>query len=141
MTTPRALVLVLAGLAAAACSSNGRLVPPTEPRVAIDREFTLGVGEAAAVADTGVVLRMDAVADDSRCPIDVQCVWEGDAPVRVTAIGPRDVRATYDLHVSRGAREIVHEGLKVRLVRLDPAPRSGRSPAPADYRATLVVAD
>lgn len=138
MRTHRALFLVLAA-AAAACSSNGRLVPPTEPRVAVGREFVLGVGEAVALADTGVVLRLETVDNDSRCPTDVQCVWEGDAIVRVTAIGPGSVRASYDLHVSRGAQEVVHEGLRVRLVRLEPLPRSDRAPTASEYRATLLV--
>lgn len=139
MRTHRALVLVLAAAATLACSSNGRLVPPTEPRVAIGREFVLGVGEAVALADTGVVLRLETVDNDSRCPADVQCVWEGDATVRVTGIGPGSVRASYDLHVSRGAQEVVHEGLRVRLVRLDPPRRSDRAPAASEYRATLLV--
>jgi hypothetical protein len=101
--------------------------------------FAVGVGEGAAVGDTGVVIRLERVENDSRCPTDVQCVWEGDATVHVTALGPRSVQAEYELHLSRGAQEVVHEGLRLRLVRLDPPRRSDRAPAPSEYRATLLV--
>ena len=137
--TPRALSLVPAAAVLVACSSSGRPPAPAAPRVPFGQEFTLAVGEAAAVADTGVVLRVESVADDSRCPGDVQCVWEGDAVVHVTAEGPGSVRQPYELHAGRGAREVDHEGLRIRLVRLDPPARSDRTPRPGDYRVTLLV--
>jgi len=132
-------VLLLAALMALPACAGSRTPTGAAPRVPFGQEFTLAVGESAAVADTGVVLRLQAVADDSRCPADVQCVWEGDALVHVAATGPGSVRQAYELHAGRGPREAEHEGLRIRLVRLDPPARSDRAPRPSDYRVTLLV--
>jgi hypothetical protein len=106
--------------------------------VPLGREFTLKVGETAMVGDTSLRISVDKVAEDSRCPLDVQCVWEGDAAVSVV-IGDPATRS-YQLHTSgRFAREVTHGAYQVTLVRLDPAPRSSVPLSPGDYRATLRV--
>lgn len=107
--------------------------------VPLGREFTLRVGETAMVDDTGLRISVDKVADDSRCPVDVQCVWEGDAAVTVAIVDPAAPRS-YELHTSgRYAQEATHGAYHVTLVRLDPAPRSTVPLSPSDYRATLRV--
>ena len=100
--------------------------------------FTLAPGETAQVEGTGLAVTFESVSADSRCPSDVTCVWEGDAVVLVSArpatTSPRE------LHTSgRFATEAEVDGYRVRLVELVPVPRSGASPAPSAYRATLVV--
>jgi hypothetical protein len=107
--------------------------------VPLGREFTLRVGETAVVDDTGLRISVDKVADDSRCPVDVQCVWEGDAAVSVAIVDPSAPRS-YELHTSgRYAQEATHGAYRVTLVRLDPAPRSTVPLSSSDYRATLRV--
>ena len=59
------------------------LVRPSAAPVPLGREFTLEVGQSALVDDSGLRVTLLGVADDSRCPTDVQCVWEGDARVAV----------------------------------------------------------
>jgi hypothetical protein len=107
--------------------------------VPLGREFTLRVGETAVVDDTSLRISVDKVAQDSRCPLDVQCVWEGDAAVSVLIAGPA-APLPYELHTSgRYAQEVTHGAYQVTLVRLDPTPRSSVPLAPGDYRATLRV--
>lgn len=43
------------------------------------------LGQMAAVS--GPRVRPDQVIEDSRCPIDVQCVWAGRLIVRATVFG------------------------------------------------------
>ena len=50
---------------------------PKEP--AMDEEFTLKVGQKVTVKDTNLTVRFVAVAEDSRCPVDVTCAWAGNA--------------------------------------------------------------
>ena len=42
--------------------------------------LTLRTGDKVSLGDQGV-LRYVRTANDSRCPVDVQCVWAGDAEV------------------------------------------------------------
>ena len=105
------------------------------------REFTLSVGQTAHVEGTEVLIHFAAVDEDSRCPIDVQCPWQGDAEVRLEfssriaefAPQPRV------LHTGVEPREVAMLGVVTRLVDVGPAPRSTVRIDPQSYRATLVV--
>jgi hypothetical protein len=127
-------------MAACLAACGGGPGSPSAMTVPLGREFTLRVGQSAVVDDTSLRIALERVADDSRCPVDVQCVWEGDAAVTVEIVDPAAPRA-YELHTSgRYPREVTHGAYRVTLVRLDPSPRSSVPISPSDYRATFVVA-
>ena len=54
------------------------------PTVPINTDFDVAVGGMARVQDSPLLVRFDTVTEDSRCPEDVECVWEGNATARVT---------------------------------------------------------
>lgn len=107
--------------------------------VSLRQEFELAKGRSAAVEDLEV--RMEGVIKDERCPIDVECVWPGDATV---VVGVRWLPAgawfTYQLHTAGHQldRQATQDGYVVELLGLEPSRRSGR-PRPRDYRARLRV--
>lgn len=124
--------LALAALATA-CDS-----PANPDAVPLGREFELAPGASAQAL--GLRVTFEGVASDSRCPIDVTCVWEGDALVSLSLGVKGDASVRADLHTGGGlAREAEHAGYRVRLATLLPAPRSDVPIAPSDYRARLVV--
>src|SRR4051812_9080728 len=45
--------------------------------------FSLPVGKTATVSGTGVRIPFNRVTTDSRCPIDVVCVWAGEARIEL----------------------------------------------------------
>ncbi len=87
-----------------------------------------------------MVIKFLEVMGDSRCPKGEQCVWEGDATVRISISRGTGPSETQDLHTSsRTTGEQAGGGHGIRLVGLDPQPVTGRSIAQADYEATLQV--
>jgi len=54
-----------------------------EPLV-VGQEFELELGESARIGETEMVLSFDSVAEDSRCPRETTCVWEGNARLEFT---------------------------------------------------------
>jgi hypothetical protein len=126
-------------MAACLAACAGGPGSPSTMKVPLGREFTLRVGQSAVVDDTGLRISLAKVADDSRCPVDVQCVWEGDAAVTVEIADP-SAPGAYELHTSgRYPREVTHGSYRVTLVQLEPTPRSSVPLSPADYRATFRV--
>ncbi len=110
----------------------------TEPKRG--EPFELKANETRTLADENLRVRFDGVTEDSRCPIGVQCVWEGDAAVELTLEKPPTAADTRVLHTAgRFNRETDYAGLVIRLVDLEPRPREGASIAPEDYRVRLVV--
>ena len=57
---------------------------PGHPPVRVGEEFSLAPGESARIRDTDLVLIFDAVTEDSRCPANVVCIWEGNARAQFT---------------------------------------------------------
>jgi hypothetical protein len=121
----------------ASCSTS-----PTSPRaVNVGARFTLAPGQTAQVEGSGLRVTFESVTADSRCPVDVTCVWEGDAVVVVSLRPASAGAAQHELHTAGRYPSEAEEGdYRVRLVDLAPAPRQGGSSRPGDYRATFVVA-
>src|SRR5688572_33145237 len=74
--SPRALLASLAPLALVVLAGCASSAGPHA--AALERTFR--PGEQITLAD-GSTLRYVRLVNDSRCPVDVQCVWAGDAEV------------------------------------------------------------
>lgn len=124
----------------AACASGGGTAP-TSPTPALNDEFILAPGQTALVKDTEVRITFDRVSEDSRCPTDVTCIWEGDAVVvlRVKAAADEATREVHTQGDPPRSRRAPAGDYVVTLVRLDPAPLSTAPVAASAYRATLRV--
>ncbi len=133
----RNLIPLLLALAAASCAR----IAPLEPWVEapLDAVFPLRVGQQAVIEDTPLRLRFVSVPEDSRCPVDVDCVWEGDAQVRLLLSFADSAEQTLDLHTSLEPRFESVRGYRITLERLEPAPRSEERIPQERYAADLRV--
>lgn len=106
-----------------------------EPGVA----FTLAPGQTATVrrADARVTFR--EVREDSRCPVDVQCVWAGDAKVEVTIARAGVPTETKTLSITPPENEVQTGNMKLRFVGLTPVPRQSDGNVPRNYLAEFVA--
>ena len=126
-----ALLLTFGSLFAVACGrssmmDSSALTQPTE----------LAPGQTAQVGSLRITFT--GVTGDSRCPVDVVCVWEGDAVVRLSLRQSSGDAETRELHTADG-RAVTFGGFSIALVRLDPAPRSTQPIPPASYRLVVRV--
>lgn len=128
----RALVLVI-GAAAMACAQGN-------PSAPLDRPFTLRVGGDASVRGAGLSVEFVRVAEDSRCPASVMCVWAGNARIELSVRYGGTTHAV-SLNTGQGARDAVVGPFRVTLDSLTPWPATPGG-IPADqYRATLTVSE
>lgn len=143
------LPAVLALSCALGCGSEGPRTPaeatptapasttpaPTEP--AAGGEVVLSVGGSGTAG--GLELTLVSVSGDSRCPVGVSCVWEGDAVATVEARSGEGGAETFDLHLNVEPRSAVVDGRKVTFRALEPQPVANEKIAPEAYRATFLV--
>lgn len=113
------------------CSS---VITTVEP----ERDFDLAHGSSAQIAGSSVTITFDSVPEDSRCPSDVQCVWEGNATLHFTADSagtPRHVELR-----TAGVRQPVDVfGFRLELRDVRPVPTSDTALRQEQYVATLRV--
>ena len=125
-------VLLLAPVLA--CGGGG---PTGTTSARLGEPFDLRPGEVAFVS-SGLRVEFLGVVSDSRCPTGVQCIWEGDATVRLTVLS--NGRRTLELHTSaRFDQEAAFDGYLIALEGVDPQPSAGVPIPPADYVARLRV--
>lgn len=131
--------LVLLG---AACASSSSI---TDPQVYTQLEAAdsvrIRVGHSIVV--DGVKIRFNEVANDSRCPSDVVCVWAGDAEARFTVgVNCDACRAPeylLSLHTTLEPKSGEAMGYRVILLRVLPEPRSTSVILPGAYSAWVRV--
>jgi len=134
----------LSRIAALACSlwagiNLGCMDHPTGPsEVPLGQSFELHPGTSAVLSD-GLKVTFDGVRADSRCPMDVVCVWAGDATVALRLSQPPATQAERALHTDPAGAEAQYLSYVITLVALAPYPRSDRQIRPDDYVATLRV--
>ena len=109
----------------------------------VGREFRVRAGRAVTLDGGSLRLKFVSVASDSRCPVNVDCIWAGNAEVLVEA-GAKGGRGKRTLKLNTNAGpERPGEGKYVRytvkLLGLTPQPRAGRKIKASEYTATLLV--
>ena len=139
--------LIVLLLSCVACA-HGPMAPDeplpagSTPRdTAGDEVIELRVGTTAPVPGTTSTISFVRVADDSRCPKGVKCIWEGDAVVELR-VQPQQAEASrVEVHTNqRFQRQARIDGVTVTLETLAPYPEAD-APVPADrYVATLRIA-
>jgi hypothetical protein len=127
-------------LATLALISFATVVHPLTPQLL--PEIILKGGEAQVIPDTGVTLLLTRV-DDSRCPADVDCVWEGmiraEITVTTAASDPTQIVLCNACDDASGLASVA--GLTIGLVSLSPSKvdlaKLGRAPLVTDYELTV----
>jgi hypothetical protein len=98
--------------------------------------FELKFGETAQMVDDRVSVTFDGVVEDSRCPLDVQCVWAGRFIAALSAALPDGTRQAFELQL--GASEGVL-GYDIALHEVLPPRTEGTTPSDDSYALTLTV--
>jgi hypothetical protein len=101
--------------------------------------FTLAPGETAAVKGADARITFKKVTDDSRCPVDVTCVWAGDAKIEITISRNGAPDETRVLSITPPKHEAVVGNLRIKFVSLAPVPHQADPNPRRNYRAEFVV--
>lgn len=110
--------------------------PATPPPAGLETRslgypFSIQVGETVAMDGETLTITYDRLLEDSRCPADVQCVWEGNGRVLLTLADGESVPASIELNTSLEPKSVVYSGFTVTLGNLG----QGEQPP-----ATIIVA-
>ncbi|MFL6337309.1 MAG: hypothetical protein ACJ754_28755 [Pyrinomonadaceae bacterium] len=109
----------------------------------IGREFELKAGRVVTLDGGRLRIRFARVESDSRCPVDVTCVWAGNAEL-LFEVGARSWKGKTTLKPNTNASperpgEFKYDRYTLKLVGLSPRPRSNQKIKPGQYTATLLV--
>lgn len=135
----RGLVWMAMGIALLGCDGNtGPVIDePFEGIITAPQELTLAYGEEKSVGGSVLAVSFARVVEDSRCPVDVVCVWAGNALVELgirVGMGPT---FPLQLNTTLEPRSTDWNGIQVTLIELLPQPREGDPPRPESYTVRI----
>src|SRR5256885_11855957 len=106
---------------------------------ALNQSLDLKVGQTVSVQGTPLKVSFQSVADDSRCPEDVTCVWAGNAKVVLRVSKGRQPATTINLNSGLNPKHISYQGYDIKLADVKPLRNTHRKISQSDYVITLVV--
>jgi hypothetical protein len=131
------LSMVVAVLSA--CYSGGSVPTDTGSPSPSAGTLSVNAGETGSVPGSDVRITFRSVTEDSRCPLDVNCVWEGNGRVALTLSSLEDSEEVV-LNTTTSPRETVFAGIRIVLSSLAPYP-AGEPIDPDDYVAKFEIED
>jgi hypothetical protein len=108
--------------------------------IRLGREFELKIDQEALVEGEGLTLKFESVLEDSRCPEGVDCIWSGNAKIKLKSGKQKQTPATVELNTDAGDKSSSYLNYEIKLVALKPRPKADAKVQPNEYKATLVVA-
>jgi hypothetical protein len=110
-------------------------------RTHLGLETEVDFGVEYLVEGTPYRIVFTAIEEDSRCPIDVTCIWAGQTRAIVEARNENGSVTPLGLTVPNGGEVtgVIDQTYQIRIIDVLPEPRSTVELEPADYRFVVVV--
>jgi hypothetical protein len=139
--TAGALLFVL--ILTACTTQSGPQLPEADVFVNAGQQFALRVGQTAGVGTSQAIalVRFNGVIQDSRCPVDVECVTAGSATVLLSVQTALDVHDVSMEVPPEGAVELIVDELTVTAIGVRPNAQQGVTVDPLDYIVGLTVTE
>jgi hypothetical protein len=136
----RILLIAVSLICVSFGTADARSNNATGSSAVLGREFKIKYGQELMVKGQGLKVKFASVVDDSRCPANVTCVWEGDAKILIGVSRANARRSRLELHTNQKYTQAgKYRQYVIRLVALDPYPRTGVERKLSDYVATLLI--
>jgi hypothetical protein len=107
--------------------------------IRLGQEFELKINQEATIEGEGLIVAFESVLEDSRCPEGVDCIWSGNAKIKVRSSKQKQTPATAELNTDVGSKSSSYSNYEISLVALKPRPKADKAVQPDEYKATLIV--
>jgi len=104
--------------------------------------FQLKIDQTAFIESENIRVTFLNVTEDSRCPSDVVCVWEGQVTILLNIMHNDQDLGDLALTIRGGDETLAaktFDGYSVQLMQVEPYPKASEPTKLSDYVATLLV--
>ena len=100
--------------------------------------FEVKNGQTKTIPGSKAKVKFLSVVEDSRCPEGTQCIWAGNARVKLRVTSGRKSKI-FDVNTGKGDDRYIFEHCEIKLVKVDPHPKAGEHIRQKDYVVTLTA--
>jgi hypothetical protein len=120
------------------CLFSGAGFAQESAHPSLGEEFELAVHQTAQISAENISVTFQGVLEDSRCPVDVTCIWAGLAKVSLQ-VSVSGQERELSLSTSPPENSAVFENYTFWLISVRPVPRSDRNTDRSAYVVTVRV--
>ena len=88
-----------------------------------NEQLKLKINEQKTVENRKLTIKFVSVLEDSRCPEGVNCVWSGNAKIKIKLKNADAAWKTFELNTNIEKKEISFEGYVIKIAELTPTPQ------------------
>jgi hypothetical protein len=103
------------------------------------QRFTLRPKQQKSLFAGKLKVQFVEVMEDSRCPEGVNCIWAGNAKVKLVITSYRMGSKTVELNTNGGQKGDQLDGYAINLESVTPYPKADKPIGKASYRVTISV--
>jgi hypothetical protein len=103
------------------------------------QKFTLRPKQQKSLYAGKLKVQFIEVMEDSRCPTGVNCVWAGNAKVKIKVTSKRLGEKIFEANTNGGPQGDQFDGYAIVLDKLTPYPKADKPIGKATYRVTISV--
>jgi len=108
----------------------------------LDYPFQLKINQVAFIKSENIKIIFINVTEDSRCPSDVDCIWEGQVTIVINIFKNNQFIGEFNLTSRTGYNELSikeFDGYSISLIKVEPYPISTQIIELTDYIVTFNV--
>ncbi len=108
-------------------------------KVKLNQKFEIAASQKGYIQSEKLTVEFVKVLEDSRCPVDVDCVWAGSAKIQIKVSKGKAAAQVFELNTNLEPQLIKFQGYKIELTDLTPAPKSDVDMKSVKYTASFKV--
>ena len=86
-----------------------------------------------------LTVKFVSLVEDSRCPIGTNCIWAGNAKIKIEVSNRGRNKQTFEVNTNLGPKGATYDGYQIELVDLTPVPKENIRINRNGYVATFAV--
>ncbi len=102
-------------------------------------QATLKIGDGKFAITPTVSISLDSILNDSRCPINANCIWAGNAEARFVFFeSGNSIKFNLTIAGDSGTETEI-QGYHIKLLQLNPYPSASVITKQEDYQAEVLI--
>ena len=104
-----------------------------------DAPIQVRVGKQKKFSRSKINVKFVSLVEDSRCPEGTNCVWAGNAKIKVMISRGSGAGETFEINTNLGAKGATFGGYAINLTDLTPTPKADVKINANSYTATFAA--